>query len=209
MQDTGLEAPRAPMNAAPARPEESGRLSRLLATKLGGRIFTAIALILAGAVIIAFAIPSYRQGEPGIAGKRADDFAFDLNGRQTHLSDFRGKVVVLNFWASWCPPCVAEVDSLSALQRDISSRGGVVLGVSIDEDPDAYQQFLAEHHVSFPTFRDPSQKIAGEYGTAMWPETYIIGTDGRIARKIVAQQDWDGPELEGYVESLLPRSGKS
>jgi len=175
---------------------------------MGSRIFTAVVLALAGAVIVIFAMPSYRQGEPGIAGKQAQNFSFELNGHATQLSDFRGKVVVLNFWATWCPPCVAEVDSLSALQRDISKRGGVVLGVSIDEDPDAYQKFLSDHHVPFPTFRDPTKKIADSYGTSMWPETYIIDTDGRIARKIVAEQDWDSPALEGYVESLLPAGGK-
>lgn len=183
------------------------KVSDLLASKLGGRIFTGIALLMATSVVVAFAVPSYRQGEPGIAGKRADDFTFELNGRPSHLSDLRGKVVVLNFWASWCPPCIAETDSLNALQQKISARGGTVLGVSIDEDPEAYEQFLHEHSVSFPTFRDPSKKIADTYGTAMWPETYIIGTDGRIARKIIAQQDWDSPELAGYVESLLPAGG--
>jgi cytochrome c biogenesis protein CcmG/thiol:disulfide interchange protein DsbE len=184
------------------------KVSDLLASKLGGKIFTGVVLALAMTVVVIFAMPSYRQGEPGVAGKRASDFAFELNGRTAHLSDLRGQVVVLNFWATWCPPCVAEIGTLNALQRDISGHGGTVLGISVDEDADAYEKFLVEHKVPFPNFRDPTKKIPESYGTLMYPETYIIDTDGRIARKIVGEQEWDNPQLAKYVESLLPAKGK-
>ena len=180
------------------------KVSDLMASKIGSKIFTAVSLTVAASVIVAFSIPSYRQGEPGIAGKRADDFALTLNGRSAHLSDLRGKVVVLNFWASWCPPCVAEIGTLNALQNKIASRGGTVLGISVDEDPAAYEKFLAEHKVPFPNFRDPTKKISEGYGTTLYPETYIIDADGKIQRKISGQQDWDSPEIITYIESLLP-----
>jgi len=180
------------------------KLSNLMASKIGSKVFTGVSLAVAASVIIAFSIPSYRQGEPGIAGKRADDFALTLNGRAAHLSDFRGKVVVLNFWASWCPPCLAEIGSLNALQNKIASHGGTILGISQDEDPAAYEKFLADHNVPFPTFRDPSKKIQDIYGTQLTPETYIIDAEGRIERKISGQQDWDSPEIVSYIESLLP-----
>jgi cytochrome c biogenesis protein CcmG, thiol:disulfide interchange protein DsbE len=183
-------------------------LSQILASKMGTRIFSGVALVVSVGVVALFAAPSYRQGESSIAGRAAQDFALDLNGRAAHLRDLRGQVVVLVFWASWCPPCVEEIDSLNALYRRIAGHGGTVLGISVDEDPAAYQKFLLDHNVPFPNYRDASKKIAETYGTAMYPESYIIGPDGRILRKIVAQQEWDGPELAGYIESLLPSPAK-
>jgi cytochrome c biogenesis protein CcmG/thiol:disulfide interchange protein DsbE len=155
------------------------------------------------AVLAFFTLPHYRQGESAVAGKKAEDFAMDLNSKSAHLSDLRGKIVVLNFWASWCPPCVEETPSLISLQQRIASRNGVVLGVSIDEDAAAYEKFVAEHHLNFPTYRDPSKKIASDYGTSMWPETYIINRKGVIVRKIIGPQDWNSPELLAYFDALL------
>jgi cytochrome c biogenesis protein CcmG/thiol:disulfide interchange protein DsbE len=167
------------------------------------KVLGGAALLGAVAVLYFFAMPSYRQSEPSVAGRKAPDFALEMNGRQTHLSDLRGKVVVLDFWATWCPPCVEEAPSLNALQQQIESQGGVVLGVSQDEDPDAYQRFLIEHGVNFPTFRDPEKKIPVQYGTVMIPEAYLISKDGKIAKKVVGQQDWTSPELLSSIETLL------
>src|SRR5277367_1145823 len=139
---------------------------------IGRKLANWAALAVAATVILIFALPSYRQGEASIAGKTAEDFSLDLAGKPTRLSDMRGKVVVLNFWASWCPPCVEETPSLIELQQRISSRNGVVLGVSIDEDAAAYSRFVKEHKLNFPTMIDSSAKIASDYGTSVWPETY-------------------------------------
>jgi cytochrome c biogenesis protein CcmG, thiol:disulfide interchange protein DsbE len=162
-----------------------------------------LAMVGALAVLYVFAIPSYRQGEPSIAGRRAPDFTIATDGKQFHLSDLRGKVVVLDFWASWCPPCVEEASSMNALQQRISTQGGTVLGISWDDDPAAYQKFLQEHGVNFPTYLDDNRKIGTNYGTVMIPEAYLISRDGRIARKIVGQQDWTSPELTAALDALL------
>lgn len=162
-------------------------------------------------IIVLFALPSYRHGEASVAGTRAEDFALQLNGKPAHLSDLRGKVVVLNFWGSWCPPCIEETASLNHLQRYIASRNALVLGVAADEDPSAYEKFLRDHGVIFETYRDPATKdnrspIAERYGTVMVPETYIIGRDGKIQRKIIGMQDWASPEMLAYFDSILGKS---
>jgi len=167
------------------------------------KLFAYGSMIFAFAVLGFFTFPHYRQGESSVAGKTAEDFSLDLNKKPARLSDLRGNVVVLNFWASWCGPCVEETPSLIALQQRIASRKGVVLGVSIDDDEAAYEKFLRDQHVDFPTYRDPSKKIAADYGTSMWPETYIIDRKGKIARKIIGPQDWNSPDMLAYFDALL------
>jgi peroxiredoxin len=157
----------------------------------------------AAVVVVLFAMPSYRQGEASIAGKTAQDFPLELAGKPGHLSDLRGKVVVLNFWASWCPPCVEETPALNRLQKYIASRNGVVLGVSVDEDPAAYEKFLKEYAVVFPTFREPTRKLALDYGTPVFPDTYIIDRHGKILRKFFSAQRWDSQEMLAYFDGIL------
>src|SRR5580704_4260037 len=166
---------------------------------------------IAALVVVFFAMPSYRQGEASVAGKTAEDFSIELSGKPGHLSDLKGKVVVLNFWATWCPPCVEETPALNRLQKYIASRNGVVLGVAADEDRAIYEKFLRDNGVIFPTYRDPATKdnqspIAGSYGTSMYPETYIIDRQGKIARKIIGFQEWDSPEMLAYFDSILGQS---
>lgn len=169
------------------------------------------ALAVAMGILFVFAMPSYRQGEASVAGQSAKDFALEISGKPGHLSDLRGKVVVLDFWASWCPPCVNEAPSLNRLQKYLESRNGLVLGVAADEDPAAFQKFLIEQGVNFPTYRDPATKdnrspIALSYGTSMIPEAYVIDRHGRIARKVIGQQRWDSPEMLAYFDAILGQS---
>lgn len=176
-----------------------GRLDKGLKRKLN----TGAVLAFIAGLIFLFARSDYRQGEPSLRGTPAKDFAFTLDGKPAHLSDLRGKVVLLNFWATWCPPCVDETQSLNQLQRRIAPLGGTVLGISVDEDQQAYENFLKTYNISFPTYRDPSKQIPLSYGTTMYPDTYIINRSGRLDRKIVGAQDWTGPDLSAYVNSVL------
>lgn len=154
-------------------------------------------------VFVFFARPMYRQGEPSVAGKTARDFPTEINGRTGRLSDLRGKVVVLNFWATYCVPCVEEVPALNRLQKHIESGNALVLGVSQDEDADAYAKFLRDYGVTFPTFREPTRKLALDYGTPLIPDTYIIDRHGKIARKFYGAQQWDSPEMLAYFDAVL------
>lgn len=159
-------------------------------------------------VLAFFTLPHFRQGESSVAGKTAEDIPLTLeNGKSAKLSDFRGKVVVLNFWATWCPPCVEETPALVQLQQRIASRNGVVLGVSVDEDEAAYHKFLQDHGVNYPTSRgDDAKKFAQDYGTSIYPETYIIARNGKILRKIIGPQDWNSPDMTAYFDAILGQS---
>jgi cytochrome c biogenesis protein CcmG, thiol:disulfide interchange protein DsbE len=178
---------------------------------IGRKLATWAALALGAGIILVFALPSYRLGEASIAGTTARDFALELRGKQTLLSNLRGKVVILNFWASWCPPCVEEAPSLNRLQKYIEGRNGVIVGVAADQDAEAFQKFLHDQGVVFPTYRDPGTKnnqspIATSYGTVMIPETYVIDRRGKIVRKFIGFQQWDSPEMLAYFDSLLGQS---
>jgi peroxiredoxin len=172
------------------------------------RVLVWTALALGVTVLTLFALPSYRQGEASVAGKTAADFPLTIDGKAIRLSDYRGKVVVLNFWASWCPPCVEEAPALTRLQRHIEPGGGTILGFSIDEDPAAYDKFLKQFAINFPTYRDTTvvdnkSKIMNGYGTTLIPETYVIDRKGKIVRKIVGPQQWDSPEMLAYFDATL------
>jgi cytochrome c biogenesis protein CcmG/thiol:disulfide interchange protein DsbE len=167
------------------------------------RIAAWTAVAIAAGILVLFAMPSYRQGEASIAGKPALDFPLMLAGKSEHLSDLKGKVVVLNFWATWCPPCVAETPALNRLEKYIDSRGGMVLGVSVDEDGAAYEKFLKDQSVVFSTYRDATKKSAADYGTSIYPETYVIDRHGKIARKFIGEQKWDSAEMLAYFDAIL------
>ncbi len=116
------------------------------------------------------------------------------------LAALRGRVVVLNFWASWCAPCLLEFPSLAALQHDLP--GIAVLAVSFDRDPLAYRQFLARHPFALRTALDPSGRSNQAFGTARPPETYILDKTGTIRRRFIGAQDWTDPEIEHYLRAL-------
>jgi len=166
------------------------------------KLLSGLALAAAAALLLLVASPYSRQGGGSIVGNPANDFSFELNGKPTHLSDLRGKVVVLNFWATWCAPCVEETPALNRMHQLIASSGGTVLGISIDEDEAQYRKFLVDYQIKFPTFRDPSKNIAESYGTFGWPETFIIDREGNVVRKLIGPQVWDSPEMIAYLKRL-------
>ncbi len=141
-----------------------------------------------------------RGDHPGNIGKPAPQFKVTDAVRTVDLRELRGKVVVLNLWATWCPPCLEELPSLLAMQHQLP--GVVVVAVSIDQDEAVYRKFLAQHQVDLLTVRDPEEKVNILYGTKQIPETYIIDKNGVLRRKFVSSQDWTSPEIEGYLKRL-------
>ena len=139
---------------------------------------------------------------PPHVGTAARDFTLQDSDRTVTLNQFRGQVVVLNFWATWCTPCEQELPSLIAMQDRTRGKGVVVLGVSIDVDPDAYHRFLKVRNINFLTVRDPEQKVATIYGTSGWPETYVIDREGVMRRKFIGPVDWTSPEVMDFLTKL-------
>src|SRR5207249_6151234 len=160
------------------------------------------ALGLAGAVLVLFAMPTYRQGEASVAGKTARNFPLEIAGKPAHLTDLKGRVVVLNFWATWCPPCVEETPSLEKFAEQMRPAGVTVIGVSVDQDQEAIEKFALAFHLTFSIARDPDQVLAGRYGTFKFPETYILDRSGRVAEKIIGPTDWQDPRIIEFVRGL-------
>ena len=97
------------------------------------------------------------------------------------LADFRGKVVVMNFWGSWCPPCVEELPLLERTHRRIAARGGTVLGVDVQDVSEDALGFVRRFNLTFPNVRDRDRELALEYGATAYPETFVIDRQGRVA----------------------------
>ena len=142
-----------------------------------------------------------RGAKPELVGKQAPNFRVSDEDRTITLSDLRGKVVLLNFWASWCPPCIEETPSMNAMQEQMRGRI-TILAVSTDADRDAYLRFLREQKANFLTVRDPAQNSNKLYGTFIYPETYIIDREGIVRRKFIGPVDWTNPDIIQYLSSL-------
>ena len=141
-----------------------------------------------------------RGAHPAQLDKPAPDFTLSDGTTSIHLASYRGRVVLLSFWATWCEPCVVELPSLLDLHHDQPDLA--ILAVSVDQDPNAYTSFLVRHHVDLTTVRDPAQSAAKLYHSEAWPETYVIDRQGVIRRKFVGAQDWSTPEVRAYLKGL-------
>jgi cytochrome c biogenesis protein CcmG/thiol:disulfide interchange protein DsbE len=141
-----------------------------------------------------------RGDHPHTMNKPAPDFTVSDGTRTVHLADYRGKVVLLNFWATWCAPCLEELPSLQALHEQLPQV--VVLAVSVDENPDAYHHFLEQHPLNLLTVDDTERRVNALYGTSLFPETYVIDRNGVIQRKFISAKDWTNPEIVNYLSHL-------
>jgi cytochrome c biogenesis protein CcmG/thiol:disulfide interchange protein DsbE len=153
---------------------------------------------------------SQRRGsedQPAEVGKSAPDFSLkNASGQSVRLSDYRGKYVVLNFWGTWCPPCVEEAPFLEQLNRRFAATAPQkisVLTVSVDSDWEPVKKFTQENNLSFTILLDTHQSVPHQYGTFKYPETYIIDPSGVVRGKIVGAYNWMAPEALQYFDSLL------
>ena len=152
----------------------------------------------------------YSHSRPSSIGTTARDFTIQDSDRTVRLSQLRGRIVVLNFWATWCPPCVEEMPSLAQLQKKLAGQDVTVLAVSLDDNGDDYHRFLKEHQIDLLTVREAGEKtstgviapVSSEYGTFKVPETYIIDRQGMIRRKFIGRVDWSQAEIIEYLTRL-------
>lgn len=138
------------------------------------------------------------------AGDKAPSFSITTDsGKPITAHDFGGKLLLLNFWATWCPPCIEEIPGLNAMAQQLGPRGLVILGVSVDKDETAYKKFLAQNPLSYLTARDPDETINLKYGTIQYPESYLIDGNGKVVEKYISSQPWASPQMLQHIQSLL------
>ena len=140
-----------------------------------------------------------------VAGDSAPGFEVTTDsGRKISVDNFGGRVLVVNFWATWCPPCISELPSMNALAAELKGSGVVFLGISVDKDKAAYDKFLKKVKLNFETARDPEADISADYGTFKYPETYVISREGKVLEKFINEQPWMSPaivaRLRGYAK---------
>jgi peroxiredoxin len=167
--------------------------------------FGAILLIVVGTAVGVISVQE-RSARGLETGHPVPDFQLPVLGGGTRgFASLRGHVVLLNFWATWCPPCVSEMPSLDRLSRALGPEGLVVLGLSVDADEDALREFVARHHLGFEILRDPGAHTAAAFRVTGYPQTFLIAGDGTLVKMFLGPAEWDTPEAMGYFRGLLAR----
>ena len=173
------------------------------------RLRAIVVFIASGALALFFV---YKQaievGQPGVIriGQQAPDFVLKgEQGTSIKLSDYRGKLVFLHFWASWCPPCVDEADELEKLKTVMKNKPFEMLPISIDVEEADVREFDRRHNATMPVLLDPGRQIArGLYKITGQPETFLISPQGTVLKHIVGPLPWTNPRVLANIQSMLP-----
>lgn len=138
-------------------------------------------------------------------GLPAPDFTFPgLDGKMVSLSDYKGKVVLLNIWATWCPPCVEEMPSMQRLNKELGGEDFKILAVSIDgSGADAVAPFMKKYRLGFPALLNPDGTVQTLYATTGIPESFIIDKEGILVQKVIGAKDWAAPETIRFIRDLI------
>lgn len=164
-------------------------------------------------VVIAIAVAVYEAGRhksnakgarPGAVDSQATAFSLqDLNGKPLSLANYSGKVVLLNFWATWCTPCRGEIPQFVEYQNTLGPKGFQIIGISMDDDPKPVREFYQQFKINYPVGMGTTS-LAESYGGVLGlPVTFLIGRDGRIAAKYVGVADMNA--LQDKIEALLAK----
>ena len=167
-----------------------------------------MAPVLALALILAYGWWTRPAPKPDLgprAGEPLADFTFpDMDGRPVQLAALRGKVVFINVWTTWCPPCIEEMPTIQRLHEQLNPKGLVVLAINMDAlGRQTVEPFLSKRRLTFPILLDPESQTERLYRTAGIPESFIVDKAGLLVEKIVGPRDWAHPEVIALFERLL------
>ncbi len=167
--------------------------------------FAAAAIVWLAAVPAGHAVPAVST-----AARVAPNFSLkDLNGKVRHLTNYRGKLVIVNFWATWCPPCLIEIPSMERTYEKFKDRGFVILGVEVGEGWSIVQPFAAQMKITYPILLDQNAAVSRKWGMVGLPTSYVIDPHGRLVDVLVGGRDWSAPKLQARLMQLLPRPAPS
>lgn len=175
---------------------------------VGGIVAVAVAGLLYATNVIGGGIPPVEAGSAAPAFRAATTLA-GKPVSQKSLADYKGQVVLLNLWATWCGPCRSEMPSLEKLQQELGPKGLKIVAVSIDNPgmEDAIRDFVKEFGLTFEILYAPDGKIRDDYQATGFPETFIIGRDGVIRKRVIAATDWSAEPQKALLRQLLAEPG--
>lgn len=160
-----------------------------------------IAVLGALLVAVIYFFPGERVVRPGM---EAPDFTLpELDGGTVRLQSLRGRVVLVNFWASWCPPCLLEMPSLEQLHRHLEGSDFTVLAVSVDAGWEPVRRFFAKHRVSFPVLLDDAGQTAERYGSFRLPDSFLVDRAGQVVDTFAGAVDWTDPIVIAHIREVM------
>lgn len=165
-----------------------------------------VALIVLCGLGAAFGVWDAMRDKTVGPGDRSPSFRVTTaSGSTVTQTAFGGELLLLNFWATWCPPCIEEMPSLEQFHRSYREKGVVVLGVNVDESEQTYQRFVRRAGITFENTFDPDAELGASFGTFRYPETYLINRRGEVLEKFVGAELWTSPQTVERIMRHLPQ----
>ena len=168
-------------------------------------VIFAVALAAVGAVWIKSLVPpDSPSGSLQFLSAAAELPIYDRAGAKTDLAKEKGKIFIIHFWATWCPPCVEEIPALSRFWDNYRTRSDVGLyAISVDKDWKTIEEFMKKNPSAIPLFHDPGATTAKRFGTTQYPETYVVNDKGRVLFRVQGAVGWSDPEFRSRIDQLL------
>jgi thiol-disulfide isomerase/thioredoxin len=149
---------------------------------------------------------AFRKAGLPLAREKRRPAAFalkSLDGKTVNLNDYAGKVVFINFWATWCPPCRSEMPSMEALYEKLHGKGFEMLACDIMEDNETVKKYVKDNKLSFPVLFDKTGAVSGKYGVQGIPATFVLDRSGSLILSVVGSRDWNTPQIQAAFEALI------